>query len=243
MQILLYLILVFSFNLIQTIGAFAGTMLAMPFAILLFGAEQARLVLAAVGILSCIYPILSCYNQIAWREVAKIGVFMLAGILAAQGLLHYLYGNVVLLLYGLLVILVALRNFVKVKPAALPKGVDYLILLAAGLVHGAFLSGGSFLVIYAMRHFREKGVQRATLSVLWLILNGSMLAMFAVQGQYNMENLHLVWIALIPAIAGILLGDYLQSRLNGEKFRIFTNCMLLLSGGVLLFNCLFNNNL
>lgn len=238
MRIVLYLILVFSFNLIQTIGAFAGTMLAMPFAILLFGAEQARLVLTAVGILSCIYPILSCHKQIMWGEVVKIGIFMAVGILTAQRLLPYLYGSGVLMLYGLLVISVALRNFMRTTPAALPKIADYLILLAAGIVHGAFLSGGSFLVIYALRHFHEKEVQRATLSVLWLILNGGMLVMFMIQGQYNMENLYLVGIALLPAAVGILIGDYLQSRLDGERFRRFTNCMLILSGGVLLLNSL-----
>lgn len=79
MKITLFIILVFSFNLIQTIGAFAGTMLAMPFAILLLGAEQARLVLTAVGILSCIYPILSCHSSIDWKEVRKIGIYMSVG--------------------------------------------------------------------------------------------------------------------------------------------------------------------
>ena len=233
----LYLLLVFCFNLIQTIGAFAGTMLAMPFAILLLGAEQARLVLTAVGLLSCIYPILRCHGRICWSEVAKTGIFMAIGILAAQIFLDILYSPIVLLLYSLLVISVAIRNFAKSGPVNLPAAVDYLILLAAGLVHGAFLSGGSFLVIYAMEHFHEKDEQRATLSLIWLILNGSMLGMFIAQGQYNAENLYMVGIAILPAAAGILLGDVLQNRLNEKKFRTFTNWMLILSGGVLLFNC------
>lgn len=72
MKLTLFILLVFSFNLIQTIGAFAGTMLAMPFAILLLGPEQARLILTAVGILSCIYPVLSCRSFIDWKEVRKI---------------------------------------------------------------------------------------------------------------------------------------------------------------------------
>lgn len=236
----LYLLLVFSFNFIQTIGAFAGTMLAMPFAILLLGAEQARLVLTAVGMLSCAYPIVRCRGRILWKEAAKIGIFMMIGIMAAQMFLKILYGPVVLFLYSFLVISVAVRNFVRTEPYVLPTAVDYFILLAAGLVHGAFLSGGSFLVIYAMRHFHGKDEQRATLSLIWLILNGSMLGMFIAQGQYGPENLYLVGIAMIPAVFGILTGDILQERLDQKRFRMFTNFMLILSGGVLLFNCLQN---
>lgn len=210
----------------------------MPFAILLLGAGRARLVLTAVGMLSCIYPIVSCHSRILWKEVVKIGLFMSIGILAAQIFLKALYSPEALLAYSLLVIMVAVRNFIQIEPLKLPASADYLILLAAGLVHGAFLSGGSLLVIYAMRHFCGKDEQRATLSVIWLLLNGGMLGMFIAQKQYNLENLYLIGIALLPAAMGIFAGDVLQKRFDERKFRIFTNCMLILSGGVLLFNCL-----
>lgn len=237
MKITLFILLVFSFNLIQTIGAFAGTMLAMPFAILLLGPEQARLILTAVGILSCIYPVLSCRSSIDWKEVRKIGIYMAVGILAAQFLLKYLYGTAILTAYGLLVIGVAVRNFRQTRPRQLPPWLDNLILLMAGLVHGAFLSGGSFLLIYAMEHFTKKDVQRSTLSVIWLILNGGMVVLFTAQGLYCRENLHYVWVGVIPAILGILLGDWLQKKLDEALFRKFSNCLLFLSGGVLVIKC------
>ena len=237
MKLTLFILLVFSFNLIQTIGAFAGTMLAMPFAILLLGPEQARLILTAVGILSCIYPVLSCRSFIDWKEVRKIGIYMAAGILAAQFLLKYLYGTAILTVYGLLVIGVALRNFRQTNPRQLPSWLDNLILLMAGLVHGAFLSGGSFLLIYAMEHFAKKDVQRSTLSVLWLVLNGGMVVLFTAQRLYCRENLHYVWVGVIPAILGILLGDCLQKKLDETLFRKFSNCLLFLSGSVLVIKC------
>ena len=237
MKITLFIILVFSFNLIQTIGAFAGTMLAMPFAILLLGAEQARLVLTAVGILSCIYPILSCHSSIDWKEVRKIGIYMSVGILIAQVVLKYMYGTLILVAYGLLVIGVAVRNFRQTKPSQLPGTVDNVILLMAGLIHGAFLSGGSFLLIYAMEHFEKKDVQRSTLSVIWVILNGGMLLLFTIQGLYCKENLYYVWLGIPPAVLGIALGDRLQRRLDETLFRKCSNCLLLLSGGVLVVKC------
>lgn len=115
---------------------------------------------------------------------------MAAGILAAQFLLKYLYGTAILTVYGLLVIGVTLRNFRQTNPRQLPSWLDNLILLMAGLVHGAFLSGGSFLLIYAIEHFAKNDVQRSTLSVLWLILNGGRLYCSQQQGAVLQENLH-----------------------------------------------------
>ena len=238
MQILLYLVLVFSFNLIQTIGACAGSILAMPFAIALLGGDSARVVVNAVGFVSFVYPLLRCYRNINWKEVIKIAVFMAIGVLLAQRILHILYRPEVLLLYSLLVIGAALQNFFIKKAVRIPMLLDDLVLLAAGLIHGAFLSGGALLILYSMSRLKGKQEQRGTLSFIWIILNGYMLVSFARQGLYSGENLYLVRIGLIPALAGVLLGERLQRRLDGKRFRFFTNCMVLLAGLFLLGSCL-----
>lgn len=238
MQVILYIILVFSFNLIQTIGACAGSMLAMPFAIALLGADSARVIINAVGFFSFVYPLLRCHRDVNRKELVKIGAFMAVGVFLAQLLIDRLYHPAVLLLYSLLVIGAAIRNFLPQKTARLSEWLDSLVLLAAGLIHGAFLSGGALLILYSMSHLHSKQEQRGTLSFIWLILNGYMLILFVGQGAYAGENLRLVLSGLIPAIAGVLLGDRLQERLDGERFRLFTNCMVLLSGLFLLANCL-----
>lgn len=238
MQIALFLILVFSFNMIQTIGACAGSILAMPFAIALLGADSARVVVNAVGFVSFTYPLLRCHRAVNWREVLKIGVCMAIGVLLAQLMIDWLYQPVILLLYSILVIGAALRNFLMKKAVHLPKLLDYPVLLAAGLIHGAFLSGGALLILYSMSHLRGKEEQRGTLSFIWMILNGYMLIQFIGQGAYTGANLRLVAIGLLPALAGVLLGDRLQKKLDGERFRLFTNCMVLIAGLFLLGNCL-----
>ena len=238
MQIAAYLVLVFSFNLIQTIGACAGSILAMPFAIALLGADSARVVVNAVGFVSFVYPLLGCWRDVNWKETLKIGIFMAVGVLIAQLLIDVLYQPIILLLYSLLVIGAAVRNFLQKKAIRLPQLLDYLVLLAAGVIHGAFLSGGALLILYSMSHLKTKQEQRGTLSLIWLVLNGYMLVQFTAQGLYTGTNLHLVLIGLIPAIAGVLLGDRLQKRLDGARFRFFTNCMVMLSGLFLLGNCL-----
>lgn len=238
MQTVLFLLLVFSFNLIQTIGACAGSILAMPFAIALLGADSARVVVNAVGFVSFVYPLVGCFRDVNWKETAKIAVFMAIGVILAQQWIDVLYQPVILLMYSLLVIAAALRNFLMKGTIQLPKVLDWLVLLAAGLIHGAFLSGGALLILYSMSHLKTKQEQRGTLSLIWMLLNGYMLVLFTRQGLYAGENLRLVLLGLPVALIGVWLGDRLQARLDGEPFRLFTNAMVLLAGVFLLGNCI-----
>lgn len=238
MQTVLFLLLVFSFNLIQTIGACAGSILAMPFAIALLGADSARVVVNAVGFVSFVYPLVGCFRDVNWKETAKIAVFMAIGVILAQQWIDVLYQPVILLMYSLLVIAAALRNFLMKGTIQLPKVLDWLVLLAAGLIHGAFLSGGALLILYSMSHLKTKQEQRGTLSLIWMLLNGYMLVLFTRQGMYAGENLRLVLLGLPVALIGVWMGDRLQARLDGEPFRLFTNAMVLLAGVFLLGNCI-----
>lgn len=238
MQTVLFLLLVFSFNLIQTIGACAGSILAMPFAIALLGADSARVVVNAVGFVSFVYPLVRCFRDVNWKETAKVAVFMAIGVILAQQWIDVLYQPVILLMYSLLVIAAALQNFLMKGTIQLPKVLDWLVLLAAGLIHGAFLSGGALLILYSMSHLKTKQEQRGTLSLIWMLLNGYMLVLFTRQGLYAGENLRLVLPGLPVALIGVWLGDRLQARLDGDPFRLFTNAMVLLAGVFLLGNCI-----
>ena len=56
----------------------------LPFAILMFGALDAKLILNGISIIGCIYPILRCWRQIRLRDLVKIAAFMLVGAGIAQ---------------------------------------------------------------------------------------------------------------------------------------------------------------
>lgn len=239
MELFLFLLLCFCFNLIQVIAAFGGTMLAMPFAILLFGALDAKLILNGISIIGCIYPILRCWRQIRLRDLVKIAVFMMIGAGIAQIAGPVLYSDTVLLLYSIMVLIVGTINLLPKREIPLPKCTDYITLLLAGLIQGAFLSGGSLLAIYSMKNFKEKDQMRGTISAIWLIINGFILVSSIAAGAYTPRLTRLVFLGLIPAAAGIALGDWLQSKLDQQKFRFFVNIMLLLSGFILLYNCIF----
>ena len=64
----LFIIIIFLSNIIQTITGFAGTALAMPFSIRLEGSDTAKPVLNLVALLVSIYIVAIHFKDIDWKQ-------------------------------------------------------------------------------------------------------------------------------------------------------------------------------
>ena len=239
MELELFILICFLASMIHVIGGFGGTMLAMPFTILIFGAQDAKTLMTGISIVGTLYPVVRYWRHLQFSALKKMLLFMIVGAAAAQLAGPALYSETVLILYGLMVVAVGISSFIPKKEVKLPKAVDNGILFLAGLIHGAFLSGGALLAIYSIKNFKEKDQMRTTISAIWLIINSFVLITTILSGAMTPHLTGMVMKAQIPCILGILLGDYLQSKMDQKKFRTFVNVMLLISGIVLLYNCFF----
>lgn len=228
------IIIIFVFNTIQIIGGFGGTMIAMPFSILVIGREDARIVLNAISILCCIYPILNHKTNIVWKEVGKISAFMLLGVLAGFFYIDQFMTPVVLVFYSIFIVCVGIKNLFKKNRIILPSFFDYVVLMLAGIMHSSFISGGAILVLYAIKKFDDKDDFRVTLSVVWTIINLSILAMDVYSNVFTTYNIKLILIGLVPAILGIYFGDRIQCKFDEQHFKVFTNILIVLAGILLL---------
>ena len=75
MKQLLFLLLVFVTNIIQSITGFAGTLLAMPAGMLLLGMNEAKAVLNVMGLAASLMIAISNRKEINLREVGKISLW------------------------------------------------------------------------------------------------------------------------------------------------------------------------
>ena len=237
-NILLFYGVIFGANIIQAVCAFGGSLLSMPFGIILLGAPKAKAIMSVVTVIGCVIPAARHYKHIDWLEAGKIIAVMLFGTFAAQ-IMPEEPPNWILVCYGLFVVAVGLKNLLVKKSVVLPKWATFSLLVAAGLVHGAFLSGGSLLAIYAMEHFKEKQTFRSTLSLVWLVINVTVLTASAVQGHIQPDELQFGLWGILPAFFGIVTGEILQEKLDAKRFMTIANYLLLLSAFILLWNCIF----
>lgn len=231
---ILFLFTMFVTNTIQVITGFAGAMMAMPPAIKLVGVESAKAVVSIVSGISSLYVTVRYFKNIDWRELLKIVSLMGIGLLLGTWLFRQLAFDVLLKAYGVIVILTALKKLFVHKEFQLPLWMMYLCLLTAGLIHGMFISGGSFLVVYAVWALKDKEKFRATVSAVWVVLNTYLLYDHYQNDYFTAKTLGLLPLSMIPFLCAAWLGSRLAKRISAEKFLLLTYCLLLLSGFIIL---------
>lgn len=135
---------------------------------------------------------------------------------------------------GMFVVAVAVWNLAGgelKKP--LPALAYYPLLFLGGFTEGALAAGGPPIIIYTARMVPDKTAFRATISLLWAVLNTAMVGIYTVSGTWTREMVPLIAIAAAGAIVGTLLGLHLHDRIPQKPFRLGVFSVLLLAGLVL----------
>ena len=231
-EVLFYLVILFGVFLQASVGF--GTVVTMPLGILLMGLGVTKPVVSFIALLTGLTVLITEYKYINWRELAKMAGVMLVGVLAAQWIAGRVKMNFLLVIYGAVVIGIGVKKLFwpATKPAS--KAVQNLALAVAGIMQGLFVSGGSFLAVYAVERIPEKQELRATNNALWAILNTVMLTLNFAGGQVDKKLLTMGAIAIIPMFLGTWLGGVFAHRIKQQTFLKVVYVILIASGVVLL---------
>ena len=231
-EVLFYLVILFGVFLQASVGF--GTVVTMPLGILLMGLGVTKPVVSFIALLTGLTVLITEYKYINWRELAKMAGVMLVGVLAAQWIAGRMKMNFLLIIYGAVVIGIGVKKLFwpATKPAS--KAVQNLALAVAGIMQGLFVSGGSFLAVYAVERIPEKQELRATNNALWAILNTVMLTLNFAGGQVDKKLLTMGAIAIIPMFLGTWLGGVFAHRIKQQTFLKIVYVILIASGVVLL---------
>lgn len=244
---ILFFIIILSANIIQGITGFAGTILAMPFSLMLVGYEVAKPVLNVLGLLSGIYVFIGNKKHVEWQEVKKIVVVMTVGICCGIWIKGGFEGKEQMLykVLGIFIIILAVSGFwTQIKKKLMDNEenvkkhapfVTYFFLPLAGIVHGIFVSGGPLLISYLAKRIQEKISFRATISTVWIFLNSIILADDIRNGFWTLELIKIQLLSVPFLLGGMFIGGKLVKRMSQKLFMNITYLLLLISGGSLLF--------
>lgn len=228
-DILVFIILFFA-NLLQAITGFAGTLIAMPPVIRLIGVDEAKALLNAIAQISSLMIVCTGFRKINWKEFSKMFVLMAVGMLIGIKIFEVLPLNGLLIFYGILIIIIALEKMFVHKELRLPKAVMLLVILAAGIIHGMFVSGGALLVIYAASVLKEKEEFRSTIALIWLTIGCYITGVQVQAGHFNDHVLFLLAVGIVPVFVGTWIGTKLLRKIRQDVFMKITYVLLLLSG-------------
>lgn len=230
MNYILFLIVILLTNIIQGITGFAGTVLAMPFSILLIGINTAKPVLNILTIIACIAIVIKSYKDIVWNEFFKMAAIMLIGVFIGEYIYNAFPLDMLLTIYAIFIILIALKGLLVKKELNVSEFILIIIILAAGIIHGMFISGGPLLIIYAVKRLKDKEKFRATLSPIWIVLNTYILIKQIFTGVITISIMKAVLWAIPALLVGVVLGNRLAKKMSQEAFLKLSYVLLLISG-------------
>lgn len=246
-RLLFYLVILLS-NIIQGITGFAGTILAMPFSIRLVGIDTAVPVLNVLGLLSGIYVFVGNRKSVDKKVLKSVLCFMGVGVLSGLGLKALLSGKPKLLyfLLGAIVLAVSFHGFYKwlrgsETSAMTSQGhpqnrfFGILLLFTAGVIHGMFVCGGPLLISFLTKKLPEKAAFRATISTIWIFLNGVILIVQICEGKWDPELIMTTLITLPFLFAGMFTGGLLYKKMSQRFFVLLTYILLFIAGSSLFF--------
>ncbi len=234
---LLALVVVLS-HLIETVLGFGATLVALALGVHLLPLDQLLVLLVLLGMVQSVWLLVTGRRHVDWNTIlffilpaATLGLF--AGMLY-RDLAPEREMKVVL---GLFVIGVAMAELYKWKrsghraepPMTRTAGIP--VLFGGGVFHGLFASGGPLIVYYASRALPSRKVFRASLAVLWLLLNLMLVAQLWGTGNVTMQSGKGFLILLPAAFVGIAIGE--RVRISERVFRLFTYLLLLVAGVLL----------
>ena len=231
-EVLFYLVILFGVFLQASVGF--GTVVTMPLGILLMGIGLTKPVVTFIALLTGIGVLIKEYTHINWREFAKMAGVMLVGVLVAQWIAGKVKMSFLLVLYGAVVIGIGVKKLFFPAKQQTSKAIQNMALAIAGLMQGLFVSGGSFLAVYAVERMPDKRELRATNNALWVVLNLVMLITYFAGGQMDKQVLTMSAIAIVPMILGVWLGGLFADRLKQQTFLKLVYVVLIASGLVLL---------
>ena len=230
MRNILFLIILFTANVIQAITGFAGTLLAMPLSMMLIGVHEAKVILNIMAVLSCLILASKSRKHIQPKILLNIIAWMAVGMVFGIWIFEHLSLNILLPFYAIMIILIALKKLLIKNEIKMSKWMLNGVLLAAGIIHGMFVAGGALLVVYASTVLKNKENFRATVAAVWVVLNTGLMISDFVQGYMTPGVIKMAGISILPLLLAIYVRNKIHERIDQKVFMKITYALLLASG-------------
>lgn len=233
--LLLSLIVLLSYTA-HALSGFGSMIIAVTLGMHLYPIATLLPVLVPLDVLLNMYIVIRHRKQVE-QEILfrRILPFMGIGLLVGILLFNFLHSGILKIIYGCFVAIVSVRELYllymkKYVRGLLSRTEEASWLMAGGIIHGIFVSGGPLVVYVAGRIIPQKTKFRSTLAALWVVLNLVLTVSYILTGKLNLSSLSLSAMLLPVVILCIVLGERLHNLVDEYKFRIIVFALLFFAG-------------
>lgn len=209
---------------VQTAVGFASTLLCVTLGAHLMPIRQVVALAVVMSFVQTAYVVIRYRDGVRWRLLlTRILPLMGLGAVLGYVVVREVAGPWVELAFAGMVTLLSARELVRlVRAPGEQRPISTLassaVVLLAGVVHGAYATGGPPLV-YAVGRELPKHEMRSTLSVVWLVMDGALAASFALDGAYSRAALEPLLFVPLALPLGVLAGELIHRKVPEHRFK------------------------
>lgn len=224
----------------ESIFGFGGGIIA--YSILSFFVDIKSAIIAGfyVGTLSSLYIVVSSYQHFEKRIFVNLIALSTIGSLVGVICFIYLPVKILSLIFGLLLIFIALKNlffdkninsnselktkknkfnFLKIK-----------LILIGGVAQGAFGTGGPFIVNALKNNFANKSSLRTTMAGYFLFCNILRFPLLFYKSEFTASFFKEIWWIIFPVFLAIFLGHKIHLKIKLQHFKIGIGTITIIGG-------------
>ncbi|PKN56831.1 MAG: sulfite exporter TauE/SafE family protein [Deltaproteobacteria bacterium HGW-Deltaproteobacteria-14] len=240
-DVLLMAVVLLAFTVEATLG-FGATVVAVTLGAFLVPIDAMLAAFVPLNLVLSTWLAVRYRRHIAWAFLLRrILPWMALGLPFGLLALDHLDPEVARRVFGASVVLLSaleLARLLRARPddapdAQIAPAPRALLLIAGGFVHGLFATGGPAVVYVAGREVDDKTRFRATLSVLWLILNAVLVIGYVSSGLVGADSAGTTLLLAAPLVAGLVVGEWLHHRIAPRTFQLAVFGALLVAGAIL----------
>jgi uncharacterized membrane protein YfcA len=213
---------------------FGGTVIAASIGAQVVPIEELLPAFVPLNLLLSTWLLTRGLRSIAWRMLL-VDIALPVGLGAAGGLalFHLPAKTALALAFGVFVAGLAILQLARPADRPLARPWQLGLLVLGGVAHGLFGTGGPMIVYVLRRKLPDKRAFRATLAVLWLVLNTALLINFFSLDLYQRSTLDLGLVLAIVIVPGLYLGERVHHALDPARFERVVWIVLLAAGAAL----------
>lgn len=221
--------------MVQTAVGFASTLVCVTLGAHFMPIRQVVALAVVMSFMQTAYVVVRHHDGVQWRMLAtRVLPLMGLGIAAGYLVVRQVEVSWIELAFAAMVTLLSARELYRLvrQPgggASISRVVSNAVVFIAGVVHGAYATGGPPLV-YAVGRELEKRELRSTLSVVWLVVDSILALGFALDGTYTLETAEPLLVVPLALPIGVILGELIHRKVDERRFKIGLFALLFLAG-------------
>ncbi len=229
---LLIPVIIFLGGTVYATFGFGDALFAMPFLSLIIGIKTATPLMTLNGLTLSAMMMARHYKTIDWKAAGRLVVASFLGV--PIGIYFLKYGNeqVAKIILGVIIVLVSLYNLLLRKKAttSIPNNWAYFFGFIAGILGGAFNTGGPSVVIFGTL---SNWTQMQFISTLqgYFLPNGIFIVLCQLFTGLLNKTVFNYYLTSIPFLfLGLLTGSRLRKKIPEGKFNNYIFFLLLMIG-------------